>query len=50
MEERFWPWKPRLALVLKCTLLLWPMALLLMARPDFYECPKCGHKKGSLWV
>ena len=25
--ERYWPWKPKVALVMKCTLLLWPLAL-----------------------
>ena len=48
--ERYWPWKPRLALVMKCTLLLWPLATFLLAKPDFYQCEKCGHKKGALWV
>ena len=50
MLERFYPWKPKVALALKCTLLLWPMALILMAKPDFFECEKCGHKKGALWM
>jgi hypothetical protein len=48
--DRYWPWKPRVALALKCTLLLWPLALFLMSKPDFYECDACGHKKGSLWM
>jgi hypothetical protein len=50
MEEGFWGWKRPMATVMKCTIILWPMALLLMAKPDFYECPKCHHKKGSLWM
>ena len=48
--EGYWPWKPKVALVMKCTLILWPLALFLMAKPDFYQCEKCGHKKGALWV
>ena len=48
--ERFWPWKPKLALVMKCTILLWPLGALLTAKPDFYECDACGHKKGALWM
>ncbi len=45
MEPRWFPWKPRLALVLKCTLVLFPLALMLMAKPDWDQCPKCGRKK-----
>ncbi len=48
--ERYWPWKPAMALLLKCTLLLWPLAMILMSKPDFYECDHCHHKKGALWV
>lgn len=48
--ERYWPWKPKLALVMKCTVLLWPLGAMLMAKPDFYECDACHHKKGALWV
>ena len=50
MHERFFPWKSNVALVMKCTLLLWPVAAFLLARPDYYQCDHCGHKKGALWV
>lgn len=50
LQERYWPWKPKVALLMKCTLLLWPLATFLMSKPDFYECDGCGHKKGALWV
>ncbi len=26
------------------------MGLYLKSKPDWYECPKCGHKKGALWM
>jgi hypothetical protein len=45
MEARFWPWKHGLAPILMCTLLLFPLGYLLKAKPDWYECPKCGRKK-----
>jgi hypothetical protein len=50
LQARGWPAKARLCLVLKFTLVLWPVAALLMSKPDFYECGRCGHKKGALWV
>jgi hypothetical protein len=48
--ERYWPWKPKVALAMKCTLVLWPVAMMLLSKPDFYECDACGHKKGALWA
>jgi len=45
MVEKYWPWKGWMVPLLKCTLLLWPMALLLTSKPDWLECPKCGRKK-----
>jgi hypothetical protein len=50
LKEGYFDPKPKIAFIMKCTLIGWPFALLLMAKPDFYECQKCGHKKGSLWV
>ncbi len=50
MEGRFWPWKHWLAPILMLTIILLPLGLLLKARPDYYECPKCGRKKGTLWT
>jgi hypothetical protein len=26
------------------------MGLYLKSKPDWYQCPKCGHKKGALWM
>ena len=26
------------------------MGLFLKTKPDWFECPKCGHKKGALWM
>jgi hypothetical protein len=49
MEAAFWPWRPKVAFLMKCTLILFPLALLIMAKPDYYECPKCGRKKSTLW-
>ena len=45
MVEKYWSWKKWMVPALKCTLLLWPMALALTAKPDWLECPKCGRKK-----
>lgn len=50
MGEKFFPWRPRVAFLMKCTILLFPLALYMMSKPDFYECPKCGHQKGTLWM
>ncbi len=50
MEERFFAWRPRVAFLMKCTILLFPFALYMMSKPDFYECPKCRHQKGTLWM
>ena len=26
------------------------MGIFLKSKPDWFECPKCGHKKGALWM
>ena len=48
IEPRWFPWKKTVALMLKCTLLLWPMGQILTAKPDWDQCPKCGRKKVNL--
>jgi hypothetical protein len=50
MREGHFPWRPRMAFIMKCTILLFPLALIIMSKPDYYECPKCSHKKGSWWM
>ncbi len=45
MRARFWPWKVRLSIFLKCTLLLWIWGDFLLQKPDWYECPRCGRKR-----
>ncbi len=51
---------PAAALFLGFSLLLVPVAvsaaivcgmgLYLRMKPDWYECPQCGHRKGALWM
>jgi uncharacterized protein with PIN domain len=50
MAGSHWPWRRAIARFLKFTLLLLPVALLMLSKPDFYECPRCGHRKGAFWV
>jgi len=50
MEARLWPWKRWLAPILMLTIILLPLGLILRAKPDYYECPKCGRKRGSFWA
>lgn len=45
MEARNWPWKVTLSAILKYTLVLWLWGYLLVLKPDWYECPRCGRKK-----
>jgi hypothetical protein len=50
MQPRLFPWRKNVAFLMKCTILLWPVAVFITEKPDYYECPACGHRKGSLWV
>lgn len=48
LEPRFFSWKKPLSILLKCTLVLFPLGLMLTAKSDWDECPKCGRKKVNL--
>ena len=45
MEAGLFSWKKPLAIILFITIVLAPMGLYLLNKPDFYECPDCGRKK-----
>lgn len=45
MRAKFFGWKKPVSIALCCTVILIPMALYLMNKPDWYECPECGRKK-----
>ncbi|GEM_PF-2941508 len=48
MEERVFSWKRILGPLLMLTLLLFPLGYILLHKPDWYECPRCGRKKANL--
>lgn len=50
MEGKFWPWKHWVAPLMMLTIILFPLALMLRSKPDYYECPKCGRKKASMFM